>query len=354
MVQDLVLPTTLQPPVNLLALDQGQVRSLVSELGWPSYRAAQILQWLYHHRITDIDQMTDLSILNRTQLKAMAAIPRAAKVRRIDGEDGTQKFLLLLQDGLEVECVLIPEGSRRTLCVSTQVGCTLDCSFCLTGRMGLKRNLKAYEIMDQVLTAQSHLEGDRRISSVVLMGMGEPLANMEPVVETIVRLTDSTWGLGFSPRRITLSTAGMAPRLQDVATLGINLAVSLNATTHQQRNRLMPAVNQLYPLPELLKACREYPLAPHSRLTFEYVLLAGINDSAEDAKRLQKLVRGIRCKINLIPFNEFPESHYRRPSDETIHHFQSVLRKGGLDVFIRKSRGRDVLGACGQLGNLEG
>ena len=354
MVQDLVLPTPLQTPVNLLALDHGQVRSLVSELGWPSYRATQILQWIYHHRITDIDQMTDLSILNRTQLKAVATIPRAAKVRRIDAEDGTQKFLLSLHDGLEVECVLIPEGSRRTLCVSTQVGCTLDCSFCLTGRMGLKRNLKTHEIMDQVLTAQSHLEGDRGISSVVLMGMGEPLANMEPVVETIDRLTDSTWGLGFSPRRITLSTAGMAPRLKDVATLGINLAISLNATTNQQRNRLMSAVNHLYPLPELLKACREYPLAPHSRLTFEYVLLAGINDSVEDAKRLQKLVRGIRCKINLIPFNEFPESHYRRPSNETIHYFQSVLRKGGLDVFIRKSRGRDVLGACGQLGNLEG
>ena len=354
MVQNLLLPTTFQPPVNLLSLDHGQVRSLVSELGWPSYRAKQILQWLYHHRITDIDQMTDLSMLNRAQLKTVATIPRAANVRRIDAEDGTQKFLLSLQDGLEVECVLIPEGQRRTLCVSTQVGCTLDCSFCLTGRMGLKRNLKTHEIMDQVLTAQSHLEGDGRITSVVFMGMGEPLANMEPVTEAIARITDSTWGLGFSPRRITLSTAGMAPRLKDVARLGINLAVSLNATTDQQRNEIMPAVNQLYPLEELLKACRAYPLAPHGRLTFEYVLLAGINDSVEDAKRLQKLVRGIRCKINLIPFNEFPGSGFRRPSNEAIHHFQSVLRKGGLDAFIRKSRGRDVLGACGQLGNIEG
>ena len=219
--------------------------------------------------------------------------------------------------------------------------------------MGLKRNLKTHEILDQVLTVQDHLDNAQRITSLVLMGMGEPLANLESVADAIARLTDQTWGLGFSPRRITLSTAGLSPRLKEVAALGVNLAVSLNATTNEQRNRLMPAVNQLHPLPQLLRACRDYPLPPGRRLTFEYVLLADVNDTVDDARRLQKLLRGIRCKVNLIPFNEFPGSTYKRSTDTVILSFQSVLRQAGFDVLIRKSRGRDVLGACGQLGNLE-
>ena len=297
--------------------------------------------------------MDNLSVLDRTRLKTFATIPRATKVRKVHSDDGTQKFLLSLDDELQVESVLIPEDRRLTLCLSTQVGCTLDCSFCLTGRMGLKRNLKTHEILDQVLTAQDHLDNAHRITSLVLMGMGEPLANLESVTDAIARLTDQTWGLGFSPRRITLSTAGLAPRLKEVAALGVNLAVSLNATTNEQRNRLMPAVNQLHPLPQLLRACRDYPLPPGRRLTFEYVMLADVNDTVADARRLQKLLRGIRCKVNLIPFNEFPGSLYKRSTDTVILSFQSVLRQAGFDVLIRKSRGRDVLGACGQLGNLE-
>jgi 23S rRNA (adenine2503-C2)-methyltransferase len=236
--------------------------------------------------------------------------------------------------------------------VSTQVGCTLDCGFCLTGTMGLKRNLKPHEIMEQVLTAQDRLDPGERITNLVFMGMGEPLANMEALSEAIRRLTNKPWGLGWSPRRITVSTAGLAARLKDIAPLGVNLAISLNATTDDQRASLMPAVNGIASLKTLLAACRRYPLPPTRRLTFEYVLLAGVNDQADDARRLTKLVRGIVCKINLIPFNEFPGSPFRRPSDGDISVFQAIVRQAGLDVFIRKSRGRDVLGACGQLGNL--
>ncbi len=342
-----------RPPINLLALDSLGMSALVSTLGWPSYRAKQILRWLYRSRISDIDQMTNLSLSDRSLLQAMSSIQRASKVTTRRAEDGTRKILLELEDGLQVESVLIPEADRLTLCVSTQVGCTLDCSFCLTGTMGLKRNLKAYEIVEQVLTAQDHVPADHRLTSLVFMGMGEPLANMDEVSEAILRLTDNDWGLGFSPRRITLSTAGLAPRLKEVAPLGVNLAISLNATTNVQRDELMPSINKLHPLLELLIACREYPLKVGRRLTFEYVLLAGVNDSTEDAKRLPKLLNGIRCKINLIPFNEFPGSKYQRPSQQAIENFQMVLRRAGMDVFIRKSRGPDVLGACGQLGNLQ-
>jgi 23S rRNA (adenine2503-C2)-methyltransferase len=258
----------------------------------------------------------------------------------------------VLSDGLTVETVLIPDEDRLTLCVSTQVGCTLDCGFCLTGTMGLKRNLKSHEIVEQVLTAQDHLDPGERITNLVFMGMGEPLANMEALSDAIRRLTNKLWGLGWSPRRITVSTAGLASRLKDIAPLGVNLAISLNATTDDQRARLMPAANGIASLKTLLAACRRYPLPPTRRLTFEYVLLAGVNDDGDDARRLAKLVRGIACKINVIPFNEFPGSPFRRPSDRNISAFQTILRQAGLDVFVRKSRGGDVLGACGQLGNL--
>jgi 23S rRNA (adenine2503-C2)-methyltransferase len=261
-------------------------------------------------------------------------------------------LVLTLDDDLEVEAVLIPDEDRLTLCLSTQVGCTLDCGFCLTGTMGLKRNLKPHEIIDQVLTAQEQLEAGERLSNMVFMGMGEPLANFNVLSEAIRRLTNKSWGLGWSARRITVSTAGLASRMKDVAPLGVNLAVSLNATTEEQRAQLMPAVNGMASLKTLLLACRRYPLAPHRRLTFEYVLLAGVNDQQADAIRLVKLIRGIACKVNLIPFNAFPGSAFRRPSDRDVLAFQSIVRDAGIDVFIRKSRGRDVLGACGQLGNL--
>jgi 23S rRNA (adenine2503-C2)-methyltransferase len=338
--------------INLLSLDEAEMTALVAAFGWPSYRAGQILRWLYQRRTRSVDKMTDLSQPDRARLSGRARIERSVDCLVFRASDLTRKLVLKLADGLEVEAVLIPDDSRLTLCLSTQVGCTLDCGFCLTGTMGLQRNLKPHEIMEQVLTAQDLLEPGERLSNIVFMGMGEPLANLNAVSEAVRRLTNKHWGLGWSPRRITVSTAGLASRLKDVAPLGVNLAVSLNATTDEQRGRLMPAVNGMASLKTLLLACRRYPLAPHRRLTFEYVLLAGVNDREADAMRLVKLVSGIACKVNLIPFNPFPGSPFRRPSDRDVLAFQAILREAGIDVFIRKSRGRDVLGACGQLGNL--
>ncbi|MBM4121497.1 MAG: 23S rRNA (adenine(2503)-C(2))-methyltransferase RlmN [Nitrospira sp.] len=373
-------------PMNLLSLDLESAQRLVQGLGWPRYRAWQILRWLYRGRLRDIEQMTDLSKAERDRLKAVAVAGRSQDCQVLRSEDGTRKFLISLEDGLVVESVLIPEASRLTLCLSTQVGCTLDCGFCLTGRMGLKRNLKAFEIVDQVLTALDRLEAGETLSNLVLMGMGEPLANFEAVAAAVARLTDDQWGLAFPVRRITLSTAGFASRLNDVAPLGVNLAISLNATTNEQRDQLMPAINRLHPLETLLAACRAYPLPPRRRLTFEYVLLAHVNDSEQDARRLVKLLRGIRCKVNLIPFNEFSPSRrpapitisslapsptplphlggedkgegvrvtspFKRPEEATVLRFQSVLKRAGIPTFVRKSKGRDILGACGQLGEL--
>ena len=338
--------------INLLSLNESELAALVSTFGWPAYRTGQILRWIYQRRARAIDEMTDLSQTDRAKLSARASIRRTASCVVFRSADDTRKLILKLEDGLEVEAVLIPDDDRLTLCLSTQVGCTLDCGFCLTGTMGLKRNLKPHEIIDQVLTAQDQLEAAERLSNMVFMGMGEPLANLNAMSEAIRRLTNKHWGLGWSPRRITVSTAGLASKMNDLAPLGVNLAVSLNATTEEQRARLMPAVNGMASLKTLLLACRRYPLAPRRRLTFEYVLLAGVNDREADALRLVKLIRGITCKVNLIPFNPFPGSAFRRPTDRDVLTFQTVVQNAGVDVFIRKSRGRDVLGACGQLGNL--
>jgi len=343
--------------IDLIALSADEVAALVRDWGWPRYRARQTLRWLYQARITDIGAMTDLSRSDRTRLAAEACIGALTPSEVLTSEDGTRKFIFPLEDGKRIESVLIPDISSRshdrlTLCLSTQVGCSLDCTFCLTGQMGLQRNLSAHEIVGQVLAVQRVLDSEHHLTNLVLMGMGEPLANAAAVEEAIHRLTNQTWGVGFSPRRITLSTAGLSSRLKQVARMGVNLAVSLNATTNEQRNRLMPAVNKAYPLETLLAACRTFPLKPRRRLTFEYVLLAGANDTEQDAARLVKLMRGLRCKINLIPFNEFPGNPHRRPSDERVLRFQAILTRHGLEAYIRKSKGRDILGACGQLGTL--
>jgi 23S rRNA (adenine2503-C2)-methyltransferase len=346
------VPPVPTEPLDLLSLSEPAMVEFVREFGWPGYRARQVLRWLYRRRETDIAGMTDLAREERDLLSARAVVSRPRNVRLYTSEDGTHKFVLTLNDGLAVESVLIPDDDRLTLCLSTQVGCTLDCGFCLTGTMGLHRNLRVAEILVQVLTAQDHCPEDRPITNLVFMGMGEPLANLEHLVEAIKRLTNKTWGFGFSPRRITVSTAGLASRLNAIAPLGVNLAVSLNATTEETRQRLMPAAARLHSLRRLLAACRAYPLAPHRRLTFEYVLLGGVNDAPDDARRLVSLLRGLRSKVNLIPFNPFPGSPFLRPSDDAVQLFQGILRRAGLDTFIRKSRGRDVLGACGQLGHL--
>jgi 23S rRNA (adenine2503-C2)-methyltransferase len=337
---------------NLLSLTEPQLAELIRSQQWPAYRTAQILRWLYQRRARSIEEMTNLSMRERLILSDLATIQRSAHCTVLQSQDGTRKLLLTLADGMAIETVLIPDTDRLTLCVSTQVGCMLDCGFCLTGTMGLKRNLKTSEIVDQVLTAQDHLTSGEHLTNLVFMGMGEPLANVDALASAITCLTNKSWGLGWSSRRITVSTAGLASRLDDVAALGVNLAISLNATTEEQRLDLMPAVSRIASLHSLMAACRRYPLSPHRRLTFEYVLLAAVNDQPADAQRLVKLLKGLRCKVNLIAFNEFPGSRFRRPSDGDVLRFQATLRKAGLDAYIRKSRGRDVLGACGQLGHL--
>lgn len=338
------------PPVNLLAFNPQELGELVQGLGWPRYRTHQILKWLYQLHAPDIDAMTNVSKADRMRLKQIATIQREELISRQIARDGTGKFLWRLEDGLAVETVLIPEEQRRTLCVSSQVGCSLDCGFCLTAQMGMKRNLRAHEIVGQILNVQADLPEGEHLTSLVFMGMGEPLMNFDALADAIQRITNMEWGFGFSPRRITVSTAGWIPRFPDVRRLGVNLAISLNGTTNAQREHLMPAVNKRYNLEALLIACRKYLEDSERPLTFEYVLLAGINDSVEDANRLATLLRGLRCKINLIPFNEFPGNPFRRPTPAIIDAFQQTVRRRGLDVFLRKSRGDDVLGACGQLG----
>jgi 23S rRNA (adenine2503-C2)-methyltransferase len=273
--------------------------------------------------------------------------PEAARVQR--SQDGTRKYLFRLTDGEEIESVLIPDDGRLTACISTQVGCPLACRFCLTGLMGIRRNLVAGEIVGQILALQDGLEPGERISNIVLMGMGEPLLNF-PQVERALQILSDEYGANFSPRRITLSTAGHVPGIQKLAAsdLGVNLAVSLSATTDTVRNEVMP-INRRWPIAELLTACRAYPLPNRRRLTFEYVMLDGVNDSREDAKRLVGLLRGIRCKVNLIPFNTAPELPDRPSPRERVEAFQRVLYDAGLTATIRESRGWDISAACGML-----
>ena len=335
---------------NLKQLSFDEFDGYMRDLGWPKYRAQQLRDWIYKKYVSQFDAMTNLSKKDRAILETRAWIGEPELVRRQRSTDGTQKFLFRMADGQEIESVLIPDEDRNTLCISTQVGCTLDCAFCLTGTMGLLRNLKAHEIVDQVLWVLRDLETGDSLTNVVLMGMGEPLANFREVTEALKRLVHPKM-VGLSPRRITLSTAGLVPQIRRLGESGlnVNLAVSLNATTNAVRERLMPAVNKQYPLETLLQACRDYPLPPRRRIFFEYVLLKGVNDSEEDAHRLLRLLKGLRCKVNLIPFNDYPGAPFGRPEDETVLRFQKILIEGHLTAFIRKSRGRDILAACGQL-----
>ncbi|MEK7703076.1 MAG: 23S rRNA (adenine(2503)-C(2))-methyltransferase RlmN [Nitrospirota bacterium] len=334
---------------NILALSFEEIEAFVVEIGFKKYRAQQIISWVFQKQVRAINEMTDLSLLDREHLSEHAVLTPLKIMTRQKSEDGTEKFLLELEDGNRIEAVAIPEEKRLTLCISTQAGCTLDCTFCLTALEKLKRNLKSYEILDQILTVQKVIP-ERRITNIVLMGMGEPLANLPAVTAALLWMTHAK-GLAISPRRVTVSTAGMVPQMKAFL-LGpsqVNLSVSLNATTDTIRDQIMPKVNKLYPIKTLLEALRQTPLPSRRRVTFEYVLLAGVNDSLADAKRLLSMAHGVRCKINLIAFNEFPQSSFRRPSDEQILKFQKILLNGGLVATLRKSRGRDISAACGQL-----
>jgi len=334
---------------SLLNLEESVLREAVRSAGEPEYRAAQILDWVYQKKVADFAEMTNLPVALREFLGTHYEIDPLKLADYQTSVDGTVKFLFDLSDHKKIESVLIPMDSNLTLCISTQVGCPLDCKFCLTGVMGYTRNLTVGEIVGQVLFVQRWLQPSHRISNVVFMGMGEPLANYQNTVKAI-RVLLSEKGLHLSNRKITVSTAGIVPGIQKLGREDfiVNLAVSLHAPYEDLRTQLMP-INKKYPLEMVLNACREYPLPKRRRITFEYVLLKGVNDRPIHAKELAKILQGFRCKINLLPFNEAEALPYERPSEADVLQFQKILIHHGYSAFIRTSRGRDILAACGQL-----
>jgi 23S rRNA (adenine2503-C2)-methyltransferase len=307
------------------------------------------LRWIHRDQVDRFEAMTNLKKTLRDHMAAAFAIRRLGLKTRQTASDGTQKFLFELADGKHIESVLIPERDHWTLCLSSQVGCAQDCRFCLTASGGFQRNLSPGEILAQVRDIRQLCDHPERLTNLVFMGMGEPLANYRSLISAIGLLQDNKVGFGFSKRKITVSTAGLVPRLADLGRdTDVGLAISLNATDNETRSRLMP-INRRYPLEVLLAACRRYPLAPQRRITFEYILLQGINDTPDDARRLADLLRPIRAKINLIPFNEHAGCNYRRPDEGTVLIFQKILIDRRYTAIIRHSKGQEISAACGQL-----
>jgi 23S rRNA (adenine2503-C2)-methyltransferase len=345
-------PRRFQTLNSLLEKTPAELRQAFAADGLEGYRAGQVLRWVYGRGLRDFEDMSNLSGEMRKQLAGEWSTRALELDTEVCSSDGTRKLVLKTADGARIESVIIPEQERRTLCVSSQIGCSLDCSFCATGRMGLGRNLRAEEIVDQVLYGSQRLrEEGERLTHLVFMGMGEPLLNLANLVQAIRILTDPDAG-AFSWRRVTVSTAGVVPKMQALGeAVRTRLAVSLHATTDEVRDVLVP-LNRRFPLAELLDACRRYPVARRDRISFEYTLIRDVNDSAADARRLVKLVHGIPAKINLIPLNEHPGTSYRRPDDETVERFASLLAASRAPVSVRRSRGDDVFAACGQLANL--
>ena len=341
--------------VNLLGLSQAALEAEITALGLPRFRAGQLWRWVWRHGLTNFAEMSDLGKPVREQLTQLFSADRPAVSRRLQSVDGTIKWLLRFADGNEAESVYIPDKERGTLCISSQVGCTLTCSFCHTGTQKLVRNLTVDEICGQVLLAMDELgdwpagKPNRRLTNIVLMGMGEPLFNYENVAEAM-RIIMSGEGVAVSKRRITLSTSGVVPEIKRCGEeLGVNLAISLHAVRDKLRDELVP-INRKYPLAELIDACRNYPgLSNARRITWEYVMLDGVNDSDEDCRALLGLIKGIPSKLNLIPFNPWPGSPYICSSDERIEAFAKRVLKAGYASPVRTPRGRDILAACGQL-----
>ncbi len=325
-----------------------ELEDWIEQIGEKRFRARQIFRQIFLRNVDSWDLCTDLSKKLRKKLNFLTTLNGIKLKERLLSSDGTEKFAFELPDGFHIESVLIPDPPRRTLCLSTQVGCPLSCKFCYTGTLGYVRNLTAGEIVEQYCQVQRVIGSKARITNVVFMGMGEPLLNETEVLRAIEILLDPL-GPSFSHRRITISTAGIVPAMKRLGeTHPVNIAVSLHAPNNELRSMLMP-INKKYPLEELIKTCEEYPLPPRKRITFEYVLIDNINDSQEQAKELVELVKPIRCKINLIPFNPFPGTSYRRPSDEKIEQFKQILLDSNITATVRTSRGADILAACGQL-----
>jgi len=337
---------------NITELTLSQVTDFVVSLGLPAYRGRQIFAWLYRPHITDFSQMTDLTKDLREILTSQADFhwPQIAEIER--SKDGTVKYGFKLKNNNYIESVLIPEDDRNTLCVSSQVGCAMGCDFCLTGSLGFKRNLSPAEIVAQVVRVRDWLydENDAKpvLNNLVFMGMGEPLANFDNLLVALEILTDQR-GLNFSDRRITVSTCGLVPKIEELGQkTKVNLAVSLHSVDDSIRSKLMP-INNKYPVAELLESCKKFPMPKRKRIMFEYILIKDLNDSVADAEIMAERLRGIPCKINLLPYNETRDISYQRPSDKQVEFFQKTLWKAGYTVLVRSSRGSDISAACGQL-----
>jgi len=337
----------LQPDIK--SLDKEELTRWCAENGIKAYRAAQIMGWIYLKQVDSFDAMTNISLKTRQLLSDSFSFSSPAIKKTAASADGSRKYLFELADGNAIETVLIPEKDHQTLCISTQVGCAMGCRFCMTATSGLVRNLTQAEIVNQVLGVAKTVTGGKPLRNIVLMGMGEPLANYENVIRAIRIITDNDAGLQFSTRRVTLSTCGVLSRFHALGRdTKINLAVSLNATDDRTRSMLMP-INNKYPIEQLIQACVDYSLAPRNKITFEYILIKDINDSIDDARRLAKLLRPVKAKINLIPFNEHPASDFRRPAESMVLKFQRLLHDKGYTAVIRHSKGQDISAACGQL-----
>ncbi|MGA2780863.1 MAG: 23S rRNA (adenine(2503)-C(2))-methyltransferase RlmN [Smithella sp.] len=338
---------------NFLDFTLEEMEEFISSLGKEKFRAPQIMKWLHQSGSVSFDDMTTLSRDFRLKLSKIARISRPQIVKILTSSDGTKKALLRLEDGLFIESVLIPGKNNWTICVSTQAGCAMDCKFCLTARQGFKRNLNPSEIAGQLITLRNETPEGPNIKNIVMMGMGEPLANYDNVLKAIKNLT-CDFGMGFSNRKITVSTCGLAPQIIQLGKdICINLAVSLNAPDDATRNKLMP-VNKKYPLEVLLDACKKYPMPGRRLLTFEYILIDGFNSSARNAEKLAALLKNQRCKLNLIVFNEFPGAEFKSPPRKEVEAFQQILIKKHFTTMIRTSRGSDILAACGQLSGISG
>jgi len=335
--------------ITLTELSTKELGAFTLRLDLPAYRARQMHKWVYQSGCGSFEQMTDLPKDLRNRLSAVARVRSLEEVGRQVSRDGTEKYLFRLLDGETVESVLMFDADRTTLCVSSQVGCAMGCRFCVTGSLGFRRNLRAHEIIDQVLHSRERLKPESDITNIVFMGMGEPFENFEEVRMALERLISPGY-VGLSKRKVTVSTCGHVEGIQRLGREGplVNLAISLNATTDDMRSEIMP-VNRKWPLKELLQACREFPLKPTRRITFEYVMFGGLNDTPDDARRIPRLLKGIRSKVNLIPFNAHEGSRFRKPDEDRVLAFQQILADGGLTAPIRKSKGADIAAACGQL-----
>lgn len=336
---------------DIKEMSRSALADWLGKQGIAPYRAGQIGRWIYQRGVNRFSEMTDLGKPLRALLEDHFRLERLERLDDRVGADGTRKYLFGLKDGHRIETVRIPEKDHYTLCISSQVGCAQGCRFCRTAAGGFRRNLTAGEIIAQIRDAAADLAADdpRRLTNIVFMGMGEPLANYDNVVQAIRVITDAEWGLAISRRRVTLSTAGLVPEIDALGRdVEVNLAISLNATDDETRSRLMP-INRRYPIAELLAACARFPLRPRGRITVEYILMAGVNDSDADARRLATLLRPLRAKINLIPFNPHDGCEYRPPAASVVERFQQRMIKANYTTIIRHSKGRDIGAACGQL-----